>query len=232
MKAKKFMIFDVDGTLYDNTNLGFSKINRNLVSVGLNPLPTDVIRQHWGMKAADLFEKMCDLAGAAPEQKKMFLDNDEHFSRETNYELSPNLMGAIEMLKSFNIFTGILTSRTGQSLFSLAKQTGLDLKLFDYVQTITHFPYHKPNGRVFGPVFNWARSKALSPEDIVYFGDTIAYDYAATQNSDPPLNFVGVVSGINTHEEFLTTGLPACQITTFENLPGFIHDSIKNLVEA
>ena len=234
MKDKKFFIFDLDGTLLNNTRVGFARVNKNLDQLGLPALNEDFLRQHWGMPAKDLWKLICQEIGASEEQYNTFQVSDLYLSKEKDYsfELSDELIAAIARLKDFGLFTGILTSRTGISLEAAVKQTGLPIKMFDYVQTITHCQHHKPSGRVFGPVFNWARIHALSPQDIVYFGDTVNYDYAATLNAEPPIGFVGVVSGVNTYEEFLAAGLPTNRIITFEKFPEFIHQIIKEVVEA
>ncbi len=234
MKEKKFFIFDLDGTLLDNTQIGFARVNKNLDLLGLPPIDTDFLRQHWGMPAKNLWELICKEVGATYEQQNSFQTSDVYLSKEKLHspELSAALTNAIIRLKNFGLFIGILTSRTGLSLEAVVRQTGLPIDMFDYVQTLSHFPHHKPSGRVFGPVFNWARVKALSSRNIVYFGDTVKYDYAATQDSDPRIDFVGVVSGVNTYEEFLAAGLPTCRITSFEKFPDFLHHTIKDLVEA
>lgn len=232
MKRKKFFIFDLDGTLLNNTHIGFMRVNQNLEMMGMPPVSEKFLRSHWGIPAKDIWKLICEESGATPEKEELLLKNDVYMSKIMDYKASAKLMLAIAMVKKFDIFTGILTSRTAASLDVAIKQTGLDLTLFDYIQTITHFPYHKPNGRVFGPAINWAMAKKLLPEDIVYFGDTIKYDYAATLNANPPLDFVGIISGVNTYEEFLAAGLPTCRITTYEKLPHFLHHSIKELVEA
>ena len=234
MKEKKFFLFDLDGTLLNNTRLGFARVNKNLDLLGLPPIDENFLRQHWGMPAKDLWQLICLEIGATEEQQKAFQTSDLYLAktREHSPELSTELINAITSLKHFGLFTGILTSRTGLSLEAVVEQTGLPLEIFDYVQTITHFPHHKPSGRVFGPAINWARVRALTPKNIVYFGDTVNYDYAATLNSEPPLDFVGVASGVNTYDEFLAAGLTTCRITTFEKLPDLLHRTIKEVVEA
>ncbi len=234
MKEKKFFIFDLDGTLLNNTHLGFARVNSNLTTLGLPTISEDFLRQHWGMPAKNLWELICKEVGATNEQQHNFQTSDVYLSKEKLHspELSAPLINAIIRLKDFGLFTGILTSRTGLSLEAVVRQTGLPIEMFDFVQTITHFPHHKPSGRVFGPVFNWARTKKLTPKNIIYFGDTIKYDYAATLNADPIIDFVGVASGVNTAEEFMATGLPTCRITTFEKFPDFLHYAIRGLVEA
>src|SRR5680860_1909238 len=78
---------------------------------------------------------------------------------------------------------------------------------------------------------NWAKTRGIKPGEMVYFGDTISQDLKATRDFSPSLDFVGVVSGINTREEFLDAGVPLCRIVDFGKLPNFLHNIIREKVE-
>lgn len=233
MKEKKLFVFDLDGTLMDNTHLGFDKINRNLAGLGLPGVSEDFLRRAWGKKAEDLFNHVCWEVRATAEQTALFKERDRTLSLEVDYQLSAALMDAVHDLRRAGCYIGIITSRTSISLQNIANQTGLILTDFHYVQSATHFYHHKPDGRVFGPIINWATTKGLRPEQIVYFGDTVDYDYRATLDSNPPLDFVGVASGVNTPEEFRSAGLPKSRIIhSFADFPAYLQKFVPTKTTA
>ncbi len=226
MKEKEVLIFDLDGTLVDTTHIGFRKVNKNLARLGLPPVSEDFLRLHWGKKAEEIFTLICQEAGATEGQLADFIEYDKTMIEE--YHIHPGIRWMLESLHSQGFLLGLVASRTQESFNLICNRIGLDCRYFSFLQTATHYYHHKPSGRVFGPMINWARRRGYSPEQIVYFGDTVNYDFAATQNSNPPIDFVGIVSGANTKEEFLAAGLPVERIVpSFEDFPLFLQSMIR-----
>ena len=217
---KKFLIFDFDGVIVDSTMIGFRKINKNLSGLNLPEVSENFLRKHWGKKADDLFSLVCEEVGASQEKKENFKMRDAYMLEE--YALSSEVVAALSELQETN-YIGLLTSRTDNSLYNLANKIGLDLNMFDFIQTADRCSYTKPDGSVFKPLLEWVRALGFAASDVVYFGDTIDYDYAATQNCQPRIDFVGVASGVNTVRDFLNAGLGLCQIVPyFTKLPWFL----------
>lgn len=227
MNEKKFLIFDVDGVLVDSTTLSCQKIDIILDSLNLPAIPRPFLIKNWGIKLPDLFELISKEIGASPEQTKLMNELEPQVSLELPYEFSRENHEALLNLRLLGYYVGLLTNRSNASLQRLVAQTGMPLPLFHKIQTPDHWPYPKPNGRVFGPFANWANSHGLKPENMVYFGDTINQDLVATQNCDLPLDFIAVVSGINTREEFLDAGVPLCRIVDFVDLPNFLYQMMR-----
>jgi beta-phosphoglucomutase-like phosphatase (HAD superfamily) len=232
LAEKKFFMFDLDGVLINSTEIGFIKINRILGHLGLSHVSPEFLRPHWGKQFSDFFDLICNEVGAREDQRKDFLEIEPIIAADLPYEFSRELFEAITNLKLFGGKVGLITSRTDDSLRLIAKQIGMNLKMFDQLQTINHFYHHKPDGRVFGPFINWAAARRITPEQMVYIGDTLDNDYVATQDSDPKIDFIGVVSGATTSEEFLNAGVPLCRIVEFGHLPNFLHHLLKQKVTA
>jgi FMN phosphatase YigB (HAD superfamily) len=131
----------------------------------------------------------------------------------------------------FEYYVGLLTNRSNSSLQQVMTQAKIPEKLFNKIQTTDHWQHHKPSGRAFGPFANWATSHGFKPEHMVYFGDTISQDLRATQNYEWPIDFVGVVSGVNTREEFLEAGVQSCRIVDFVDLPIFLNKIMRQKTE-
>lgn len=79
-----------------------------------------------------------------------------------------------------------------QMLLNDAKQAGLDLEKFHYIQTADDCVFCKPDPRVFTPLFNKLKTKRVQPESITYIGDSIL-DYEAANKAG--INFIGVATG-------------------------------------
>jgi FMN phosphatase YigB (HAD superfamily) len=161
----------------------------------------EFLRLHWGKKFPDIAEITCRHLGGQREHIAAFLKKDEEVGFD--YQFDPKLLEVFRTLRRHGHLITLLTSRDFNSLTRAAKSVDLDLKVFDHVQTTEDSSFHKPDGRVFIPMLEWARAEGCSAQNAICFGDTIKYDYAAAQDCQPPLRFVGVVSGVNTASEFL-----------------------------
>jgi len=225
-EKKHLWIFDVDGTLLDTTYIGYNKINRNLERLQLPPVSQEFLRSHWGKTAQDLFQTVCDHVGANQEEFEDFCRHDKTMLAE--YSLDHRLITALKYVKHYGIIIGILTSRTSESMARLAAAIGFDLQLFDFMQTKDHHDWHKPDGRVFDPLFDFKKAEGLNGGKISYFGDTISYDLAATLAAKEKIDFIAVTSGVNTREEFLECGVASYKIIDGCNmLPDYLYQKIN-----
>jgi len=230
MKEKQFLVFDWDGTLLDSTEPGLLKIEHAMSQLNL-PCPSrEILRQKIGMKPQELFTSLLENNGANGSSYENFC----HFYRGIPEEYPSNgeIAQTLKRLKEFGFLIGLLTSRSHESWLKSCQVTGFDNNIFDFKQTACHYYHHKPSGRVFGPIINWAKHRGISAHQILYFGDTINYDYQATLNSDSAIDFIGVVSGVNTYQEFIAAGLSKEQIIpSIYDLPLFLNNLIRERVE-
>lgn len=227
LENKKFFIFDLDGVLVDSTRLSCQKVEIILNRLGLPTVPRDFLMKHWGMKMSDMFDLIGREIGASAAQIKEMNEMEPQVSLELPYTFPRETFEALLNLRLLEYYVGLLTSRSNASLQQVTSQTGMPLSIFHKVQTTDHWPHHKPSGRAFGPFANWATAHGFRPEHMVYFGDTISQDLRATQNYEWPIDFVGVVSGVNTREEFLDAGVQLCRIVDFTELPNFLYKIMR-----
>ncbi|QQG52842.1 MAG: HAD family hydrolase [Candidatus Falkowbacteria bacterium] len=227
LENKKFFIFDLDGVLVDSTRLSCQKVEMILDRLGLPTIPRSFLIKHWGKKMSDIFDLIGEVLDASKDQISLMNKMEPEISLELPYKFPRETFEALLNLRLYDRYLGLLTSRSNASLQQVSSQTGMPLTVFHKIQTTDHWPHHKPSGRAFGPFANWAYAQKLKPERLVYFGDTISQDLVATQNYEYPIDFVGVVSGVNTREEFLAAGVPDCRIVDFEKLPEFLHQIMR-----
>lgn len=222
MKEKQVFVFDLDGTLVDTTHVGFRKININLSRLGLRTVSEEFLRQHWGKKAHELFLIVCKKVGATVTQYEDFCQHDKIMLDE--YSHNEEINSALLKLKGANVPIGLITSRSTESLKLLTDKINFDLSMFDFKQTLNDHHFYKPHGKVFDPLIYWTKQNGFNDHNLTYFGDTVDYDLAATRAARKPIRFVGVVSGVNTKEEFLNAGvLNEDIIPSFEELPSYIN---------
>lgn len=230
MKEKQFLVFDWDGTLLDSTEPGLLKIEHALSRLNL-PCPNrEILRKKIGMKPQELFTSLLKEHSLNGSSYEDFC----HFYKEIPEEYPDNgeIFETLKRLKKFGFLIGLLTSRSNESWLKSCQVIGFDSSIFDFKQTACHYYHHKPSGRVFGPIINWAKHHGVYAHQILYFGDTINYDYQATLNSGQAIDFIGIVSGVNTYQEFLAAGLAKEQIvSSISNLPLFLNNLIKERVE-
>ena len=104
------------------------------------------------------------------------------------------LEGSADVIKTFSdkeYLTGLVTAIDRFQLDDEIESYGLD-GLFSYTQTCDDTDFHKPDPCVFDPVLEFAKSKKIEPEQILFVGDGLVDALAA---SGAGLQFVGVATG-------------------------------------
>ncbi len=234
MKDVSILCFDCDGVIINNTISGYEKINLILKDLELPQISYDFLRNNWGMPVDKLCRSIFDeVNGVNNEQAALFEKTVKTASVIAS--LDPKLKAVLEILRPFGFLTAIITNRNRDRFETCAQDIGLDLKLFDYIQTISDHSSHKPDGDVFRPLLAWANIFSYTACNIAYFGDTINYDYQAVMNARSQgqlIKFVGVCSGVNTAEEFTARGLKETEIVpSHEALPLYLNKLIQGRVE-
>lgn len=208
---KKILAFDLDGTLINTTETTFERINKALNEVGLASVPHSSLKQLWGDRIRTVFRHVSVFAKANKRQQKSFLKKSGEILFGAAHEVPVEIISALKNLKQY-YFLALITNRSKNGLKKALKIDGKEncdlLELFDFIQNSDDYKYKKPDGKVFRPLIRWAKKQGLKASDISYFGDTIKYDFKATQSSKPKINFIAISSGIHDPKEFLDLGLP------------------------
>jgi len=216
---KKTLIFDLDGTLVDTTEAGFKKVNGALTSISMPTIPIPKLKEQWGLPWYKLCDWICEYSNLDDEQVKMFKYYEKAFHE---YSLDSRIMPVLSKLSQRNNLIALVTSRSMSSLEHISGIVKLDLNVFQFIQTAEVGEFHKPDPRVFDSVIDWSTKNGQAKlGDMVYFGDTVTHDYGAVLNR-PPMDFVGVISGVNTEDEFCEAGLHKSKIVDFHKLPDYL----------
>lgn len=226
MGNQKFLCFDCDGVIVNNTSSAFNRVDNVLAAIGLRPVGEKFLREHWGMPSNELISLICRLRSSPQDITKAIADFKRYEEIiKDGAKLDRRLVKVLDALPDFGFTPALITSRTRESLEEYAVEIGLDLNLFLFVQTVSDYPACKPNGAVFKPFIQWVYEcdRTATAEDITYFGDTIQYDYQAVLNARlqrQMIKFVGVCSGANSYAEFINAGLNDKEVIVD-------HDSLK-----
>jgi phosphoglycolate phosphatase-like HAD superfamily hydrolase len=232
MGNQKFLCFDCDGVVVDNTLNAFSRIDNVLTEIGLRPVGTQFLREHWGMRSDELISLICRLRASPQDVLKAVADFKK--CKETikdGAKLDCRLVKILDALPDFGFFPALITSRTRESLEEYAAEIDLDLNLFLFIQTASDYPVCKPNGSVFKPLIQlvYDCDNMATAANITYFGDTLQYDYQAVMSARlqrQMIKFVGVCSGVNTYEEFINAGLTDKEVIVSHDSLGFYLDRL------
>ena len=221
----KILVLDCDGVFIDNTEV---EIN-NLVKHAYNYLGRvfyKTLQNNWGASMDHIWKVVQGATGA--NKVEMSLLKSKYKEDVEKYQLSYNLIRIFERLNASSRSIGLITDRSHTDWYYLSQKLNFKTSIFTFVQTSTDYNCQKPDGQIFSPIVTRARMVGYKPEQIVYIGDTVAYDYEAVKNSRTSINFLGVVSGASTYDDFIKSGLPPEHIiSSFEDLPRFLVQSFQ-----
>ena len=206
--GKIIISLDFDGTIVPSTPSGFHKMQECLNMRGLPSISEADLQKVWGKKFTDVVRFILKKVGVPDyqldEEIAAFLEIEKSITETVS--ISEEMVILLQKIKDSKHLTALITSRNKQDLEHGVKDFGVSLDYFDYIQTSDQSEYHKPDGRVFNPLFKWAEEKGVEHKNIIYCGDTL-YDWGAAVSAKPPIQFIGVVSGVATASDFFAAGV-------------------------
>lgn len=118
--------------------------------------------------------------------------------------------GAKKLLESLKIKykIGLLTAADNKLVPMALAESGIPLTHFDYIQTSSDTPFHKPDPQVFEPALAHFGKEGVRREDILYVGDAVSDAQAAIGAG---INFVGLYGHTtekSKFDELNTTSFP------------------------
>jgi phosphoglycolate phosphatase len=199
IKMIKAIIFDVDDTLINTVDSVFEKFKKIAEILNVKEITRDEFINAWGHTTENLVSELWpDL------EYKKFKDAYDKFGYKEPYPLFDGAIDALDYVKNKDILMGILTSRRKETLILRAKQAGLDLDYFKFIQTEDDTDIHKPNPKVFEPILEKFNDLGIKNNEILYVGDNLFDAKAALGNN---LHFLAVLTGTTKKEEFLKEGV-------------------------
>lgn len=221
----KILVLDCDGVFINNTDVSIN----NLIEYSYNYIgrvPYKLLQKNWGASLSHIWRVIQENTHA--NKFEMSLLKSKYKEDVEKYQLNSNLFRIFECLSKSSRSVGLITDRTHANWYDLGQKLNFRTSQFSFVQTSTDLDSQKPEGKLFLPVLTRARWVGYKPEQILYIGDTVDYDYAAVINSRAPIGFLGVSSGASSYEDFIKSGLSPNQIvSSFDDLPRFLVQSFQ-----
>jgi pyrophosphatase PpaX len=188
----KALIFDVDGTLIDNTDAlviawqkfadahKLKKPSQSRVRALLGIPYIEIAKKLWpGLKGWNHIKEFRYVVAQERGKMKPIARNSFFISLRKKYKL------------------GIVSSA---HLRSIKHYSEFSLRHFSVVITSDRIRRHKPDPY---PIILACKQLGVSPKEVLYFGDT-KYDFLAAKRAGA--NFVGVLSGANSAQGFKRLG--------------------------
>ena len=221
----KIIVLDCDGVFINNTDVEINNLIKHVFNY-VGRISYKTLQKNWGASMNHIWKVVQETTGA--NKVEMLLLKSKYKEDVEKYQLNSNLFRIFECLNKSARTIGLITDRSHTDWYYLSQKLNFKTSMFTFVQTSTDFNYQKPDGQILSPVIARARWVGYKPEQIVYIGDTVDYDYAAVMNLSAPINFLGVVSGASTYDDFRKSGLPPEHIiSSFDDLPRFLVHSFQ-----
>ncbi|MCX6795701.1 MAG: HAD-IA family hydrolase [Candidatus Falkowbacteria bacterium] len=219
----KFLIFDVDGVLIRSTEVGFDCMFETAKKLGLQMPNQDFLKKHWGkILETELFPACFEELGWDTSIGiSLVIDTYLEIAAQKRY---PPIAGLKESLKwlSDNYLLGIASNRDQRTMKIRLAEANIDEGLFSLRRRPEGLVYSKPDPRVF----NCFWEQGCVPENTLFVGDTIDYDWMAVKNHQPRFHFVGVTSILHSRTDFITAGVPESMVI---DSPAELPDLLKLL---
>ena len=162
----KAVLFDLDGTLIDTSDLIFRSFESALDTVLHTQIPREELLWTFGRPLEQI---MKSLGGErADELLKAF--RAYSISHETDINLFPQVQETLAYLRAKGIKTAIVTSRIRPSTMRDLEILQVELALFDAIITPESTIEHKPHP---APALKAMELLGVSPEETIMIGDSM-----------------------------------------------------------
>jgi phosphoglycolate phosphatase len=197
--AIKAVVFDLDDTLWHTFDDSYTKHCIAAEKFGINRPTKKRFKEHWGKPWKEFVELNWPGVDAVAFKRFYY----EFFSGYT-YRLVDGVLETIGFLKGKGIPLAVVTSRSSHSLPERALKSGLDVSVFEHIQTPDDSEFQKPHPLVFSKALERFSKRGIKPQEVLFVGDTLI-DLEAAKNAG--LHFAAVLTGIVKQKDFLKAGL-------------------------
>lgn len=196
--STKAIFFDHDDTLVGTIEAKFEQHKYIAKKWYGKDLSDQEIRLHWGKPLRELFGILYETEDTDTALNRV-IEIHKNFPKLLFEDTIPTL----ENLHQAGIRLGLVTAASRFSLEHDLDDLAVPRGLFDFIQSEEDSEYHKPDPRVFTSAITWLESQNILPGEVTYVGDGL-HDAKAALGAG--FNFIGVETGLVTHQQFLDAG--------------------------
>jgi phosphoglycolate phosphatase-like HAD superfamily hydrolase len=161
MKKAKLVAFDVNGTLFDDTEMFWKAINGIFPRYGFESLPLDTLQKKFGQPWTKIYRE-AGITEQIASDEDLYRMYNRLYENQPHPTPAPGLQETLEWLRSRGLLLAIVSTQQNAITMPLLKKYGLAEKFF----------------RVFGGVSDKAAAlrevavaAELSSDQIAYVGD-------------------------------------------------------------
>lgn len=169
MKTYKHLVFDIDGTIIDSADINMISLQEAVKELRGETMPLEDLYFSFGIPGIRAMEILGFPDPA--EALRVWLRHYAACSERLGMPLFPGMREVLEKLHREGVSLGIITSKLREEYDDHFGRRGL-LELFPCAVTASDTPKGKPYP---DPMLEYLRRTGVSPEEVIYFGDT-AYD--------------------------------------------------------
>ncbi|MCW7489128.1 HAD family hydrolase [Leptospira meyeri] len=194
----KAILFDYDDTLVQTRKTRYQTIYKLSDELFKTRITEKEIDEAWGLPAEKFLLKL--FGRFSSDIHYLWFVYLEFSKKDLNTPHS-NAFDLIQKYQSTFKF-GIVTSSSEKVVLRELNELQINTSLFFQIQTADHTTVHKPNPKVFEPIFALLSEDNIAKDEIVYIGDSPA-DYESSKKFG--FHFLGIAHD-DRHIQYFQTG--------------------------
>ncbi len=209
----KGVILDFDGVVIDSTNISIQGQLDFAKQKGYPCVSYEQLRQLWGLPWTNVISAIYSKSDAERFMEEYY---PWKLKQGIQYPPFPETLRSLTRLRKAGLLLSLLTSRDKRTLFLHMTNASVPTEIFFFIQAPNGHQDSRP--KTFRPTFKQFKRAGLKKENLIYVGDTI-FDAQAARAAQ--IEFIGVLTGATTKEEFLRIGAKYI-INSIAELPSLI----------
>jgi phosphoglycolate phosphatase-like HAD superfamily hydrolase len=205
-------LFDLDDTLLKTAEVKWAHHRAVAAQYGIT-LTDETLARYWGMPFDQMIGYLYNHADTLENMRAANRALEAQFPKD----IHDDAITTLARLALRGIVSGVVTSASSEFAIADLARLHVPEDAFLFVQGADITPYHKPDGRVFGPALARLAELGIEPSEVLYVGDA-TMDHEAATNAG--ILFLGVATGFVSVEQFQERG--AAAISRLGELPAYL----------
>lgn len=199
----KAILFDHDDTLVGTIEAKFEQ-HKYIAKKWYNKdLSDEEIKLHWGKPLRQLFGILYETNDTDTALARVM-----EIHKDFPKTIFDDTISTLDTLHQSGLKLGLVTAASRFSLEHDLENLAISPDLFDFIQSEEDSEHHKPDPRVFTAALTWLDGQHILPAEVTYVGDGL-HDAKAAIGAG--FNFIGVETGLVTHQQFIDAGYISVQ---------------------